>query len=331
MADPKGVRRRPATPPPIRIRRNVARLPAGDPIITFYGRAVEEMRSKPIADPTSWRYQAAIHDYPPPGSDLARRRAEDPFAVSTDVLPSNAEQTRFWKQCQHSSWFFLPWHRMYLHHFERMIMGHVARLGGPSDWALPYWDYSASTADALLPLPFCAATLGDGTANAQFDSRLFINFPERSSDANLRRAFATAADTDTSVTLSSTQFEPSGASNEFGGPRRRFHDPGPAGSLEATPHGSMHVAASGTSARGFMGSFVTAPLDPIFWLHHCNIDRLWKAWRRGASTHTDPTNRAWLDERFDFHDASGAIVTMTSSEVLNTRAAPLSYAYDDEP
>ena len=31
-------------------------------------------------------------------------------------------------------------------------------------------------------------------------------------------------------------------------------------------------------ATGFMGGFSTAPLDPLFWMHHCNIDRLWEVW-----------------------------------------------------
>lgn len=73
-----------------------------------------------------------------------------------------------------------------------------------------------------------------------------------------------------------------------------------------------------------------APLDPIFWLHHCNIDRLWQEWLRGSG-HANPTAAAWLNEAFDFHNSSGAAVSMRVSEVVNTRRAPLSYRYDDEP
>ena len=28
-----------------------------------------------------------------------------------------------------------------------------------------------------------------------------------------------------------------------------------------------------------MGSIPTAPADPIFWMHHANIDRLWWQWQ----------------------------------------------------
>jgi tyrosinase len=130
----KRVRRRPAVPRPVRVRRNINSLGTSHPIVVFYSRAIGEMKAKPITDPTSWRYQAAIHDYPEEGATFAQDRLEDdPFATAAETLPPAAERNRFWRRCQHGTWFFLPWHRMYLHHFERIIMGHVARLGGPSN------------------------------------------------------------------------------------------------------------------------------------------------------------------------------------------------------
>ena len=39
-------------------------------------------------------------------------------------------------------------------------------------------------------------------------------------------------------------------------------------------HNSVHVWVGGS-----MGSVPTAPADPIFWMHHCNIDRLWHVWQ----------------------------------------------------
>jgi tyrosinase len=29
-----------------------------------------------------------------------------------------------------------------------------------------------------------------------------------------------------------------------------------------------------------MSSIPTAPTDPIFWMHHANIDRLWSQWQQ---------------------------------------------------
>jgi hypothetical protein len=91
------------------------------------------MKKRPIADPTSWRYQAAIHDYV---------RQFDPLATPGDVLPSRGA-AEFWAQCQHFSWFFLSWHRMYLFYFEQIVSATIKQLKGP-EWALPYWNYSDS-------------------------------------------------------------------------------------------------------------------------------------------------------------------------------------------
>ena len=89
---------------PIRERKNVYMLPNGDQTLEWYARAVAEMRKRPTTDPTSWNFQAGIHGFRP-GS---------PFWANAGQLPSPGEQTEYWNQCQHGSWYFLPWHRMYI-------------------------------------------------------------------------------------------------------------------------------------------------------------------------------------------------------------------------
>jgi tyrosinase len=39
-------------------------------------------------------------------------------------------------------------------------------------------------------------------------------------------------------------------------------------------HNGVHVWVGGS-----MGAVPTAPADPIFWMHHANIDRLWWQWQ----------------------------------------------------
>lgn len=51
---------------------------------------------------------------------------------------------------------------------------------------------------------------------------------------------------------------------------------------EDDPHGSAHVWVGG---NGWMGSVPTAVRDPLFFLLHCNVDRLWAKWQ-------------WLHNRF---------------------------------
>jgi tyrosinase len=78
-----------------------------------------------------------------------------------------------------------------------------------------------------------------------------------------------------------------------------------------------------------MGDPRTAALDPIFWLHHSNIDRLWEIWwkTRGSK---NPTTPNWLSTlSFGFHDASGNVLTFTPLQVLDTTSLLHGYKYDD--
>ena len=79
----------------VRMRKNVWTLPTGDQTLDWYAKAIDVLIKRPITDPTSWRYMAAVHDVP-----------------ATLSTPSSAQGS--WAQCQHQSWFFLPWHRGYI-------------------------------------------------------------------------------------------------------------------------------------------------------------------------------------------------------------------------
>ena len=76
----------------------------------------------------------------------------------------------------------------------------------------------------------------------------------------------------------------------------------------------------------------TAALDPIFWLHHCNIDRLWEVWR-GMSGHENPTTDNWTggpaDRTFYMPAPDGTSHAYTANDMLNTQAPNLNYVYED--
>jgi tyrosinase len=301
----------------VRTRQDVWKLDEWHPTLLWYARAIGEMQRRTINDPTSWRYQSAIHDYV---------IGNDPNASASDVLPPPLEQQRFWRQCQHSSWFFLPWHRMYLAFFEQIVAATVRLLGGPADWALPYWNYSDSSNPnaRLLPPAFRATNLPDGSENS-------LRVEQRGVGVNEGEEFIFDEDVDLVVCLTEESFisAPFGGDPGFGGRRTVFnHSGGPAGDLERVPHGSMHVAVGGDF--GWMSAFDTAALDPIFWLHHCNLDRLWTVWLNRDSQHLNPVESQWLTSvSFDFHDGNGGEVSMTCLQVTDTIASPLSYQYQD--
>jgi hypothetical protein len=96
--------------------------------------------------------------------------------------------------------------------------------------------------------------------------------------------------------------------------------------LEAQPHNTVHVKVG-----GWMLGPNTAAQDPIFWLHHANIDRLWERWLdRGEGRANPVTNRVWMDTEFALFDEDGDRVEMSAREIIQT-ASQLDYVYDDEP
>ena len=276
------------------------------------------MQARPLDDPRSWRYQAAVHGYD---------RATDPLVHQSDRLP--ADQSAVWNQCQHNSWFFLPWHRGYVAYFEQIVRAEIVALGGPDEWALPYWNYSEDQPDAhLVRSEFREPHLPDGSENALAKARRGRTQQAARHGAATGNFGLDADDVDLTC-LRTDVFDspPEGGSSSFGEPQTGFnHDGGSAiGDLEAVPHGSVHVGIG-----GWMGAFETAALDPLFWLHHANVDRLWEVWLNRPSSGKNPHEAAWLSEiAFPLHDARGNLVKFTASEVVDTSRAPLSYVYDN--
>ena len=283
--------------PPLRVRRDVWSLDPWDEALVWYARAVDRMQQRPRSDPTSWQYQAAIHGLNPWGQD-----------------------PDFWDQCQHQTWHFLPWHRGYLNWFEDIVRMTISELGGPhAGWALPYWNYSdAQNPNArVLPPAFRDERTPDGAANPLFvrQRRPAVN---RGQPIGPPRDVSVAA-----LDIPRFEADPHGASGGFGGPRTGFnHGGGTFGELEAAPHGLVHV-----DIGGLMGDPATAALDPIFWTHHANIDRLWEIWRQ-QSSHKEPTATSWRNLRFKLHDAQKRVVVFRAAEMLDTTRPPLSYKYD---
>jgi tyrosinase len=170
----------------------------------------------------------------------------------------------------------------------------VQRMSGDCCWTLPYWDWT-STAERQLPPMFRDPT-----------SELYL--ANRNAAMNAGTGSLPASYVDTSVAFAITDFTAASAS------------------LEGTPHGAVHVGVG-----GLMGSVPTAAQDPIFYLHHCNVDRLWNLWLAQGGGRTDPlTDSTWKNTQFTFFDENGAEVHLTGCEVLRA-AEELDYRYENEP
>jgi hypothetical protein len=239
--------------------------------------------------------------------------------------PANA----VWNQCQHGSWFFLPRHRMYLYWFVRIVRAIVVQPSGPSDWALPFWNYSLGPPGDALPPAFRQPTWDPGTGSGPNPLYTAQRAPRYNAGTGLP---ARLVDLDA---LRSRNFTGAPLPG-FGGPVTGFsHEPQAFGLLENVPHNQVHVQIGGQGQDPCVGGLMVDPncaaQDPIFWLHHSNIDRLWSEWIASGNGRANPTDPAWLSNQvFTFFDETGTEVTMTSQDVLNT-VTQLSYDYEPQP
>ena len=295
----------------------------------WYARGVRAMQARAPAERTSWRFLAAMHNF-----DQATWTALDILAPG-DRLPPAREQQRYWRQCQHGSWYFLPWHRAYLLSFELIVRAAIADLGGPADWALPYWNYSyGGGADRTsVPPAFTAHRLPDGTDNPLFVARRY----GRSIPADLASVEAAVITSRAYTPEDSVLPSIQGPFTPFAGPGAGHS--GDAGLVESTPHNKVHdvigghaVDPAGNRVSGLLATTATAGLDPLFWLHHANIDRIWEVWRRrDPAANLDPDDARWLDgpadRSFAVFGADGQDLPCTARAMASLAA--LGYDYDD--
>ncbi len=199
--------------------------------------------------------------------------------------------------CPHGNWFFLPWHRAYLYYFEQVCRA----ASGDQNFTLPYWNW---TANPQIPAAFW------GQGNPLFNST-------RTAGPNSTASPEFVGQTVVDGILAINDFELF-ASSQASQQRQRTGT----GRLEGTPHNYVHGFVGGE-----MGTF-WSPLDPIFWLHHANVDRLWATWNE---SHANTTDLDWLNFTFqgNFVDTSGNPVDVQVEDVLST--VQLGYRYDTQP
>jgi tyrosinase len=76
--------------------------------------------------------------------------------------------------------------------------------------------------------------------------------------------------------------------------------------LDQNPHFFTHFALGGD-----MAEFSTVGGDPMFYLHHANIDRLWESWNRLGQHESDRS--CYLERKFSYGDRSGKRVDLPVS------------------
>jgi tyrosinase len=317
----------------LHVRKDIWRLGSGWSEETlWYARAVGAMLDRPIEDPTGWRYLAAIH-----GFNHSLWRAFN-YLADSPAPPSGVRAP--WEQCRRRNWQFPLWHRGYVAAFEAIVRATIVKLGGPASWALPYWNYSdgANAKARDVPPAFEQKTLPDGQPNPLFVAQRY--------GAGAGKIVITPNDVKLNA-LCEPLFAgaPTGGSPGFGGADAAFiADGGGAteGLLEQAPHDVIHGRIGGVKRGGnpndamqfgLMSIPETAALDPIFWIHHANIDRLWEIWLRRQARHLNPAAKASLaglsKQKFVFPRPDGALEILVARDILTANGPNLDYVYEE--
>jgi tyrosinase len=227
--------------------------------------------------------------------------------------------------CPHGNWFFPPWHREYVRRFEEI----VREVAQDPSFNLPFWDWNNNR---QLPASFW------GNSNPLDPSNL--NFqPFAQNDPTFAPFFAALGnaraitnngvvgnDVDFSLSqLRSRVFQAPTFVALASSPASALRPGGTQSYLENQLHGNVHGDIGGQ-----MGAFFS-PLDPIFWLHHANVDRLWSLWQRRNPTIFPPANwRSFPLPAGMFADDQGNPAAQITCGALETTDA-LGYTYEAVP
>jgi tyrosinase len=273
----------------------------GKAMLGIYADAVKKMMNPASikeADPRSWVFQWYTH-----AVRRDRSKAGEIARIYDPPAPPNAAwkalANAMWNTCQsHFAGMdplnFLPWHRMVLINFELIIRN----VSGNANFTLPYWNYTVSGMQhGVIPEEF--RKKGD----AKFGS-LYVEKRTRGNDGR-----TIGIDMINLDAFKQCKYEPT-----------RPAILGFCQDLDQNLHGQVHVR---TGNMQNMGDVPWAAGDPVFWVHHCQIDRLWARWNaRGGKNPTDPT---WKAQSFTFYDGTKK-VTAKIGDVLDL--TQVKYTYD---
>ncbi|OHX19205.1 tyrosinase family protein [Chromobacterium sphagni] len=263
----------------------------GQAMLAIYASAVKKMMDPaqyPEGNPLNWIFQWYTHFV-----RADKTKQQELARVYPVNDPNKVLATKVWDTCQaHSSGqredFFLPWHRMFIGYFEEIIR----QVSGKPNFTLPYWDYT-DPVQQILPVDF--RKQGDPVWNSLYRAS---RWPQTNAGQNITQGPG-GADLNLNAMKSNLYSGTSGG------------DAGFCANLDMNPHGALHVDVGNNVG---MASVPWAANDPIFWLHHCNIDRIWASWNFAGGK--NPADPAFLNTQFVFAGPTGGAVVGTVKDFL---------------
>jgi len=281
-----------------RVRYDV-RSSNGQAMLKLYAKAVKAMKSLPEGDPRSWMFQWYTHQVNGTITKSDEITRIYPVASAWRALAND-----MWDTCQtHGGGnqdLFLPWHRMFIYFFEDIVRS----MSGDESFTLPYWNYSTTdlATRGILPDEFRRKD------DPVFGSLYVDNRNQGVNDGQPIQGNIQPGNPRDPLNLSSLAI----CSYSLRPPQQGFclH-------LDLNLHGNVHVRVGDTRN---MGRVQWAANDPIFWLHHCNLDRLWASWNAGRRSNPN------ISQDFVFSDKDGNKVVRNTSAFMDLQQ--LDYSYD---
>ena len=191
---------------------------------------------------------------------------------------------------------FLPWHRAYIRYWE------LAMRAQDPNAVLPWWRWYGG-----FPAAFSAQNVG-GNPNPLYKAHISRPNAQPPIDRDTRRFPGQGVPSTVRLPTSSqiaalyniTDFQ------QFSGRLEQIHD-------------NIHGWTGGISqgVGGDMGTVATAAYDPIFWSHHCMIDRVWYLWQLRNGVNNIPA---------EYMDVILAPFRYRVRDVLNINAMGYEYA-----
>jgi len=184
---------------------------------------------------------------------------------------------------------FLSWHREFLYRFEQQLQSYVAGV------MLPYWDWTDPS--SVLIDTFLGGS-GTGVNNVITQGYFAVDRPGNGVNAtalpvwwpgalngwSLSSAFGINLEGGLKRSVANIAGLPSTLAIAEALDLNSYHDFQKAlesGDGLVNPNASMHNGMHGWigGPGGHMSGVSASPFDPLFYLHHCNIDRLWAMWQ----------------------------------------------------
>ena len=285
----------------------------GQAMLSKLANAIQIMKSSayPSCDPHSYTFQEFTHwtqqyqAFQYQQSTQYKEQYIQTYCTGLDATLAEA----MWNGCQahgidnsnpthFQEWFFPAWHRVYLYYFEQIVRNVL----GDSSFSLPYWNpASGNVADLSIPAAF-----RDSSSPLYDDTRYsLINQGVRIDNVVLAPNWLTVN------CLNEPRYITSATSGIGFCP-----------AADINPHFLVHIGIGGDMSDGFN----VVVKDPIFWVHHANIDRLWESWNR-LFLHTNPLDSQWRTRTFTWADGTGKPVNVAVSDAQ--RISQLGYQYDN--